>query len=138
MGNCQLCPRIVLAQAITFADGNLIINLPAGSYCDGQEYCLVTARALPAEATIFAPVYVTIGEGTQLYPLVRCNCSQATASNIRTRTKYPVRVATDATGGSFRLLRRIHCGPSNDRVALDGSAPAEPAPAPGPAAAAKK
>ena len=32
---CQLCDKIRISQAITFTDGNLIINLPAGSYNDG-------------------------------------------------------------------------------------------------------
>lgn len=29
---CKLCDRLVISQAVTFTDGTLIINLPAGSY----------------------------------------------------------------------------------------------------------
>ena len=27
---CRLCPSLILSQAVTFADGTLTINLPAG------------------------------------------------------------------------------------------------------------
>lgn len=33
---CKLCRRLVISQAVTFADGVLTINLPAGSYNDGE------------------------------------------------------------------------------------------------------
>ena len=46
------------------------------------------------------------------------------ACSIRTRTRYPVRVVTDATGGSIRLLGRACCAPNNALMAIDGTAPA--------------
>ncbi len=64
---CKLCDRLVLSQAVTFTDGSLIINLPAGSYRNGQKYCIVVAQAIPAATTINAPVVVTIGTGTEQY-----------------------------------------------------------------------
>lgn len=38
-------------------------------------YCIVVARAIPATAIINAPVFITIGTGTELYPLNKCNCA---------------------------------------------------------------
>ena len=61
---CKLCDRLVISQAVTFADGTLTINLPAGSYGDGCEYCIVVAQTIPDTTTITAPVVVTIGDGT--------------------------------------------------------------------------
>lgn len=119
----KLCDRLILSQAVTFADGTLTINLPAGSYGNGCRYCIVVAQAIPAETTITAPVVVTIGTGTEEYPLTGCGCAQVIACQIRTRTKYAVRVATDAVGGTFRLLGRPGCGPTNRLAALDGTAP---------------
>lgn len=121
--NCKLCPNLVISQAVTFADGTLTINLPAGSYNNGQRYCIVIAQSVPTTATITAPVVVTIGAGTEEYPLVGCNCAQLTACAIRSRTRYATRVVTDSAGGSFRLMGRACCAPSNVLPAIDGTAP---------------
>lgn len=121
---CKLCPRLVLSQAVTFADGTVTVNLPAGSYNAGETYCIVIAQAIPTTATIGANVVVTVGTGTAQYPLVNGCCAPVTACGIRTRTRYAVRVVTTAAGGSFKLLGRPACAPSNDLSALDGGAAA--------------
>lgn len=126
MGNCtgKLCPRFIISQAVTFADGTLTINLPAGSYGNGCKYCIVVAQTIPDTTTITAPVIITIGDGTETYPLVTRCCAPVTACGIRTRTRYAVVVATDATGGSFKMLGNPCCSPDNRLAALDGTAPA--------------
>ena len=111
--SCKLCPRLVISQAVTFAGGNLVINLPAGAYNNGERYCIVVAQAIPATATINAPVVITIGTGTEQYPLTNRCCAPVTACGIRTRTRYSTRVATSATGGSFRLLGNVCPCPTN-------------------------
>ena len=83
---CRLCDRLVLSQAVTFADGTLTINLPAGSYANGEKYCIVIAQAIPETTTITAPVVITIGTGTEEYPLTNRCCAQVTACALRTRT----------------------------------------------------
>lgn len=123
--SCRLCDRIVISSAVTFTGGNLVINLPAGNYGDCCRYCIVVAQAIPATSTINAPVFITIGTGTTLYPLNKCNCAQATACSIRTRTRYPVRVITTANGGSFRLLCEIPCAPNNALASLPGATEAD-------------
>lgn len=121
---CRLCDRLIISQAVTFAGGVLTINIPAGSYGDKCEYCIVVAQAIPAETTITAPVVITIGDGTETYPLTGCSCAQLIACQIRTRTRYAVRVATTATGGTFKLLGRAACAPNNALTAINGTAPA--------------
>ena len=121
---CKLCRRLVISESVTFADGVLTVNIPAGAYSNGEKYCIVVAQAIPAATTINAPVVITIGGGTELYPLTNCNCAQLTACAIRTRTKYSTRVATTATGGSFKLLGKACCAPNNALAAIDGTAPA--------------
>lgn len=121
---CTLCPRLVISQAVTFADGVLAINLPAGSYRNGEKYCIVVAQTIPAATTINAPVVVTIGTGTAQYPLTKRNCAQITACGIRTRTRYATTVSTNATGGAFRLLGSPCCAPNNALTSIDGTAPA--------------
>ena len=122
--NCRLCDRLIISQAVTFTAPNLIINLPAGSYQNCERYCVVVAQAIPDATTINAPVFITIGDGTELYPLNQCNGVQATASGIRTRTRYATKVTTTATGGAFRLLGKICCYPADSLTSIDGTAPA--------------
>ncbi|MBQ9168777.1 MAG: hypothetical protein IJX67_10280 [Oscillospiraceae bacterium] len=121
---CRLCPRLVLSQTVTFADGTLTINLPAGSYNNGQKYCIVIAQAIPDTTTITAPVVITIGDGTEEYPLTNRCCAQLTAASLRTRTRYPTVVSTSATGGTFKMLGKGSCAPNNNLTAIDGTAPA--------------
>lgn len=120
---CQLCDKLIISTAVAFTGGNLVITIPAGAYNNNCKYCIVVAQAIPATATINAPVFIQIGTGTVLYPLQKCNCAQATACNIRTRTKYSTKVVTTPTGGSFRLLGRTCCAPNNNLRAISGTAP---------------
>lgn len=124
---CQLCDKMRISQSVTFTGGNLVINLPAGAYSNGCKYCIVVAQAIPDTTTINAPVFITIGTGTELYPLTKRNCAQVTACGIRTRTRYSTCVSTTPTGGSFRLLGQTCCAPNNALTSIDGTAPAAPA-----------
>lgn len=126
---CKLCDKLVISQSVTFSDGNLIIDLPAGSYNDGCKYCIVVAQSIPTTTTINAPVVITIGTGTQQYPLLKCDCSQATACAIRTRTRYSTCVETTPTSGVFKLTGKICCAPNSNLRGINGTAPVTPAPA---------
>lgn len=133
MGNCigKLCRRLVLSQSVTFADGTLTINIPAGSYANGERYCLVIAQAIPAATTITAPVVITIGDGTVEYPLQNRCCAPVTACGIRTRTRYATVVATNPAGGVFKMLGSPACSPDYSLAAIDGTAPTTTTPAEG-------
>ena len=120
---CRLCDKLVIRQSVTFTGGNLVINLPAGSYNNCEKYCIVLAQSIPTTTTISAPVVITIGDGTETYPLTKRNCAQVTACGVRTRTRYSVCVVTSATGGSFRMLGQPCCSPSNNLTSIDGTAP---------------
>ena len=122
---CKLCKNLAISQSVVFTAGTgLIINIPAGSYSDCEKVCIVVAQSIPDETTITAPVFITIGDGTVLYPLNKCDCTQVTACSIRTRTKYATRVETSATTGVFKLLGKVACAPNNNLTAIDGIAPA--------------
>ena len=121
---CKLCKNLVISQSVVFTAGTgLIINIPAGSYNDCEKVCIIVAQTIPDATTITAPVFITIGDGTVLYPLNKCDCTQATACSIRTRTKYSTRVETNATTGVFKLLGKVACAPNNNLTAIDGTAP---------------
>ena len=109
--NCtkRVCDRLIISSAVTFANGTLTINLPDGNYADREKYCIVVAQAIPATATITAPVVVTIGDDTTTYPLLNSDCSTVYACSIHTRTRYTVCVFTDITSGVFRLMGKLPC-----------------------------
>lgn len=121
---CRLCDNLIISQSVTFTGGNLVINIPAGSYRNGCKYCIVVAQAIPDTTTINAPVVITIGDGTVLYPLTNRCCAAVTACGIRTRTKYSTIVSTSATTGTFKLIGNTCPCPTNNLTAIDGTAPA--------------
>lgn len=120
---CKLCDRLIISQAITFTGGNLVVNLPAGSYNNNEKYCIVLAQAIPATTTINAPVVITIGTGTQQYPLVNRCCRPVTACGVRTRTRYSTCVETSATSAVFKMLGEPCCQQNNNLRSVNGTAP---------------
>lgn len=121
--NCKICDNLVISDSVTLVtvDGvdTVVIDVPATSFRDGQRICLVIAQTIPTTATIVAPVAISIGgDTTTVYPLVRCDCTQATVCAIRTRTRYPLVVSTNATGGVFKALRGLACAPDNTLPAI--------------------
>lgn len=118
--------RIVFSNSITVTGGTLVINIANGSYADCQKFCLILIQNIPDTATINMPVGITIGTDTTVYPMVRCDCTQVTACALRTRTRYPMKVATTATSAVFKVLRNLSCAPDNRLAAVP--VPATPAP----------
>lgn len=118
-----LCNHLVFSQAITFADNTLTINLPAGSYANQGKYCIVIAQEIPTTTTIAANVVITIGDDTTEYPLVNNNCTNVSARELSTRTRYATRVFTNIQSGVFKLLGNLNCSSCQCR---SNAAPALP------------
>jgi hypothetical protein len=99
--------------SVVTVDGTdtLVVDIPSGVYSNGCKVCLVIAQAIPDTATINMPVAISIAGGTTVYPIVDCNCNQITASAIRTRKRYPLRVVSNATSAVFRSLGNLSCAP---------------------------
>lgn len=121
---CRLCRSLVLSEAIAFdpTTNSLDITLPDTTtttgvgYLNGCKVCIVVAQSIPDSTTINALVNIVIG-GTR-FPLVQCNCSQVTACQIKSRTRYATRVVTDTVSGSFRLLSNLCCTKPDNLRAL--------------------
>lgn len=106
----KLCDKLIISNSVTFTGGNLVINIPQGSYSNREKYCIVVAQNLPEETTISAPVVITIGDDTTTtYPLMNANCTTVYACSINRRTRYSVCVFTDIASGVFKLLGKIPC-----------------------------
>ena len=111
---CKLCPRLIISESVLFdpTTNNLDITIPDNGYRNCDIVCIVVSQTIPTSTTINALVSVVVG-GTR-FPLVKCDCTQATACEIQTRTKYKTRVITNTVSGTFRLQGRIYCTrPSN-------------------------
>ena len=117
---CHLCDNFIISNSVTFTGGNLVIDLPAGSYANNRKVCIVVAQSIPDATTINAPVYITIGGGAVLYPLVKRNCRQVTACGLRTRTRYSTIVEATNNSGLFRMLGNPCCSPDNRLTAING------------------
>lgn len=117
----------IFSEGVAFdsATNVLTITLPEGSYNRGRCFQLALAQNLPAETTIGALVEIAIGDGTETYPLQRCDGVQVTAAALRYRNLYPVKVATSATTGAFVVQGGLCCAPVSTLAALTGDAPAE-------------
>ena len=118
---CKLCRSLVISTAVAFdpTTNSLDITIPDGCYRNCEKICIVVAQTIPASTTINALVNI-ITNGIR-FPLQRCNCTQATACEIRTRTKYSTRVVTNTVSGAFRLLGRTYacCPESLDTLPSD-------------------
>lgn len=126
----RLCDKLVISSSVNFTGGNLVINLPEGSYKNRSKYCIVVAQTIPTATTITAPVVFTIGSGTTTFPLVNCDCTTVYACSINTRTRYSVCVFTDVASGVFKLYNRVPCSRCGDNLAAltaTTAAPAAPA-----------
>lgn len=120
---CKICDKLIISASVSIVtvDGTdtLIIDLPEGVYANATKYCVVIAQAIPTTATINMPVAFSIGGvTTTVYPFINNNCTQVTAAGVRTRTKYPVVVCTNATSGVFRALNTIRCYPTDNLPSL--------------------
>lgn len=114
----RLCRKLIISTSVTFDGTNLVVNIPEGSYGDGEKYCIVIGQAIPATTTITAPVVITIGtDTTTTYPLMNCDCSIVYACSINTRTRYSVIVSTSILSGVFKLLGKVPCSRCADNLA---------------------
>ena len=118
MSNCQnickICRNLIISTSVDFdpTTNSLDITIPNSCYRNCQKVCIVVAQTIPVSTTINALVYIVVN-GTR-FPLQRFDCTQAVATEIRTRTKYSTRVVTNTVSGAFRLLGRTYaCYPES-------------------------
>lgn len=117
--SCNECSRKIYSDSVTVITVNgvdtLVIDVPLQSFRNCEKGCLVIIQNIPTTATINMPVAISIGGvNTTVYPLVSCDCSQVTACMLRTRRRYPFKVSTTETGGTFRILKNLSCAPCNN------------------------
>lgn len=95
---CNSCRNFVTTGAVTISGTTLVLQIPSNNYLNNQEVCICVAQPIPAGTTSSLNVVIQIGtDTTNLYPL-RTKCGHNIyADQIKTRTLYCTRVATDST-----------------------------------------
>lgn len=121
--SCNECPNKIFSNSVTIVTvggvDTLVIDIPAQQLKDGYRGCLVIVQNIPTAATIGMPVAISFGGNTAtVYPVATCSCAQVTACMLRTRRRYPFRVATNATGGTFKILKHLSCAPNINLAAI--------------------
>lgn len=121
--SCNECPRKVYSSSISVVTVDtvptLVVDVPLQSFRNCQRGCLVLTQSIPDTATVSTPVAVSIGGvTTTVYPVVSCNCNQVTACALRTRRRYPFKVATNSTGAVFKILKNLSCAPDNSLLTI--------------------
>jgi hypothetical protein len=116
--SCDECPRKIYSSGVSVVTINgtdtLVIDVPQQSFKNKQRGCLIITQNIPAAATVYMPVAISIGGvTTTVYELVSCNCNQVTAPMLRTRRRYPFVVSTTATTGVFKILKNLSCANTN-------------------------
>lgn len=127
--SCNECPRKVFSDNVTIVtvDGvdTLVVDVPAQSFNNCQRGCLVIVQNIPAASTINMPVAISIGGvTTTVYPVVSCSGVQVTVPMLRTRRRYPFKVATNATSGVFKILKNLSCAPNTALTSIPVTADA--------------
>ena len=121
--SCNECPKKIFSTAVAVNTINsvdtLIISIPQQTFRNCERGCLVIVQSIPTAATINMPVAIAIGDDTTtVYPLVDGNCDTVTPCMLRTRRRYPFKIATNITGGTFKILRNLSCGPGGNLTTI--------------------
>lgn len=121
--SCNECPRKIYSASVTVVAVNgvdtLVIDIPAQTFRNCEKGCLVITQTIPTTATIAMPVAISIGgDTTTVYPVLDCCCNVVTACMLRPRKRYPFKVATNATSGTFKILKNLSCAPSNNLATI--------------------
>lgn len=91
---CGGCEHFVKTQSVTLNGTVLELNIPQGTFSNGQKVCICVAQAIPA-VTSADTVAITIGTAATQYPLVTKCGNDVHADQIRSRRVYHTYVATD-------------------------------------------
>lgn len=117
--NNRLCNNFIISTSVQYANNELVIQIPTGSYADNRRICLVIAQTIPNETTINAEVKIQVGSGAVLYDVINRNGLPLLAKSVRSRVKYPMIIQTSTDTGVFRLINGVYC-PTDTLQALNG------------------
>lgn len=107
-GKCGCCRNLIPIVSAKITAGVLILNIPAGTYRNNQEVCLLISQDLPVSATPI-PVAITIGSTVTQYLLVNKCGNGVYSDQIRSRRLYCTSVKTDTKMFKYNGCRNLPC-----------------------------
>lgn len=96
----KFCNNFVFSESVTVDTDTLVVNVSSiPSPCG----CLAITQVIPDTATVNMPVVVTIGEGTEQYPLIDKCGVQLSAGRLDIRRRYQYRYISANTTSIIKL-----------------------------------
>lgn len=107
---CNSCKNFVNSTAVTLSGTNLVIAIPQNNYINNSEVCICISQNIPSGVTGETQVVIQIGADTATtYPL-RTKCGHNIyGDQIKSRTLYCTRVATDTASFIYNGYKCLHC-----------------------------
>ena len=99
---CRVCRNLTISTAIAITGTDMVITIPAATYTNRENVCILLAQNIPASATPL-PVVIQIDGATGTIPL-RDKCGNNIYSDqLNSRMIYPFYAATDSQTFVYRL-----------------------------------
>lgn len=92
---CSNCRHFVTSVSVVDNTAQLVIQIPSNNYLNNSEVCIAIAQNIPGTSQV-RPVKIQIGTATDLYDLIDRDGHYVYSDQLRKRTIYCTRVATDS------------------------------------------
>ena len=103
---CFNCRHFVNTVSVVNNTAQLVLQIPSNNYLNNSEVCIAVSQNVSPALTSVLPVKIQIGTDTDLYDLRDRNGHLVYSDQIRKRSIYCTRVATDTL--SFVYNRRCN------------------------------
>lgn len=111
---CNSCSRLVTVTSAVITTNQLVLTIPAGTYNNGENVCLLLATTLPTSA-IPIPVVIKVGTSTTNIPLLNKCGGYVYNTQLRSRRIYPTKFRSDSNlfiySGKCNLPKACVCPP---------------------------
>ena len=105
---CNVCRHLTAINSAVITGGKLLLNIPAGTYFNKQEVCLLISQTLPVSNTPI-PVAITIGTSTTQYLLINKCGNNVYSDQISSRKIYCTSFRSDTKLFMYNGRRPLCC-----------------------------
>lgn len=102
------CYKFISSTAVTVSGTQVVIQIPADTFNNGDNICLLVAQDMPS-ASSANTVAIQIGSTTTTYPVLKICGNNVRADQIRSNTAYKLLVGTDPGHFTVKNSRCLPC-----------------------------
>lgn len=102
------CYKFISSTAVTVSGTQVVIQIPANTFNNGDNICLLVAQDIPS-ASSANTVTVQIGSSGTAYPMIKICGDNVRADQIRSNTAYKLYVGTDPGHFTVKNSRCLPC-----------------------------